>query len=78
MDEASLEKKKPAMGDVIADGTLAIVAGADTTASALSSLFFLLLTNPKYLGIVETEVMSTFPAGADPMDISKHTREEMP
>ncbi|KAF8207255.1 cytochrome P450 [Mycena galopus ATCC 62051] len=70
MDEAGLEKQKPPLGNVIADGALAVIAGADTTASALSSLFFLLLSYPKYYDQLQEEIDSHFPPGADPLGTS--------
>ncbi|KAF7330420.1 Cytochrome P450 [Mycena venus] len=72
MDEAGLEKEKPLVGDVIADGALAIIAGADTTASAFASLFFLLLSHPKYYEQLQEEIDSQFPHGVDPMDTRSH------
>jgi cytochrome P450 len=72
MDEAGLEKQKPPLPNVIADGALAVVAGADTTASALSSLFFFLLSHPKYYEQLQEEIDSHFPLGADPLNTSSH------
>ncbi|KAJ7444864.1 cytochrome P450 [Mycena latifolia] len=72
MDEAGLEKQKPPLSDVIADGATAVIAGSDTAASALSSLFFLLLFHPKYYNKLQEEIDSHFPAGADPLDTSSH------
>lgn len=53
-------------------GALAILAGADTTASALASLFYFLLCNPDCYARVQRELDSVYPGGADPMDTSKH------
>ncbi|KAF7330387.1 Cytochrome P450 [Mycena venus] len=72
MDEAALEKQKPPLGDVIADGALAVVAGADTTASALASLFYFLLSHPEYYKQLQEEVDAHFPLGSDPLDTSSH------
>ena len=36
------------MRDVIADGAVAMIAGADTTSSALASLFYYMLCNPEH------------------------------
>ncbi|KAL4247923.1 Cytochrome P450 superfamily protein [Abortiporus biennis] len=71
-DEAGLEKVKPPMKNVIADGALAIIAGADTTASAMASLFYLLLSHPEYYKLLREEVDTVFPPGEDPLDTSKH------
>ncbi|KAJ7709643.1 cytochrome P450 [Mycena rosella] len=72
MDEAGLEKTKPPLGDVVADGAIAVVAGADTAATALSSLFFLLLSHRKYYQALQEEVDAHFPLGADPLDTGSH------
>ncbi|KAJ7017517.1 cytochrome P450 [Mycena alexandri] len=71
-DEAGLEKKKPTLGDVVADGAIAVVAGADTTAAALASLFFFLLSHSKYYQQLQEEIDLHFPPGADPLDTSSH------
>ncbi|KAK7032984.1 cytochrome P450 [Favolaschia claudopus] len=72
MDEAGLEKQKPPLGDVIADGALAVVAGADTTASALASLFYFLMLHPKYYRRLQEEIDAHFPPGSDPLDTHSH------
>ncbi|EKM52485.1 uncharacterized protein PHACADRAFT_198544 [Phanerochaete carnosa HHB-10118-sp] len=71
-DEAGLEKEKPATRDVIADGTLTIIAGADTTSSAMASLFWFLLTHPECYRRLQTEVDAVYPSGEDALDVSKH------
>ncbi|KAJ6583187.1 cytochrome P450 [Mycena sp. CBHHK59/15] len=72
MDEAGLESEKPAVRDVVAEGALAVVAGSDTAASALSSLFFFLLSNPKYYQRLQEEIDAHFPLGTEPLDASPH------
>jgi hypothetical protein len=72
MDEAGLEKEKPSLKNVISDGAIAVIAGADTAASALSSLFFFLLSHPKYYEQLQQEVDYHFPPGADPLDTRSH------
>ena len=50
-----------------------MVAGADTVASALSSLFACLLSRPDALARLEAEVLQLYPPGEDPMaDPGKH------
>jgi len=46
IDEAGAESTPPPLAQVISDSSTAIVAGADTTSTALSSLFWFLLCNP--------------------------------
>jgi hypothetical protein len=36
MDEAGMEKQKPTLAEVVADGMLSIIAGSDTTSIAIS------------------------------------------
>ena len=49
------------------DGLLAVVAGADTTASALTCLFFSLATHPGANATLQAEVDKHFPKGEDPL-----------
>jgi len=71
-DEAGYEKTKPPLRNVVADGALAIIAGSDTTASALSSLFFLLLSNRDCYDRLQAEIDDLFPPGENAMDTSKY------
>jgi cytochrome P450 len=64
-DEADLEVKKPSLAEVVSDGALAVVAGADTVATALTSLLYLLLTHPDELRKVVEEVNGVYPPGSD-------------
>ncbi|KAJ7286350.1 cytochrome P450 [Mycena rebaudengoi] len=71
-DEAGLEKEKPTLEGSAADGIVAIVAASDTTASALSSLVWFLLSNPDCYRRLQMELDTVFVDGDDPLDISKH------
>ncbi|KAF7360564.1 hypothetical protein MVEN_00787500 [Mycena venus] len=71
-DEAGLEKEKPTLKTVAADGIVAIVGASDTTASALSSLVWFLLSNPEYYRRVQKELDSVISDGDDPFDVNKH------
>ena len=46
---------------------MAIVAGADTTASALTSLFACLLSRPDAYARLQEEVDMLYPRGVDPL-----------
>jgi len=74
IDEAGLEKVAPSEDSVISDGTLAIIAGADTSARSLSALLFFLVTHPVQLARVREEVDSVFGDGGDVLETSKYDR----
>ena len=44
------------MKQLVDDGILAVTAGSDTTASALTSIFFCLLTHPDVYSLLREEV----------------------
>lgn len=71
-DEAGLEKEKPSKANAISDGALAINAGADTTARAITFLLFLLLDNPSCMDRVRAEIEKIFPKGESVLDTSKY------
>ncbi|KAF7377747.1 hypothetical protein MSAN_00197700 [Mycena sanguinolenta] len=71
-DEAGLEKQKPTLKTSTADGIVAVTAASDTTASALSSTVWFLLSNPEYYQRVQQELDRVFVDGEDPFDVSKH------
>ncbi|KAF8896562.1 cytochrome P450 [Infundibulicybe gibba] len=68
MDEDGVAVNPPAVAEVISDGGLAIIAGADTTSSVLSNLFYFLLSNPVAYQRLQTEIDSL---GDEVMDYSK-------
>lgn len=53
-------------------GALTIVAGADTTSCAMSSLFWFLMTHPECYRRLQEEIDTVYPPGEDAMDTSKH------
>ena len=53
---------------------LAIIAGADTTANALTMLFYCLLQHPDVYARLQEEVDRFYPPGEDPTG-TKHHRE---
>ncbi|KAJ7254709.1 cytochrome P450 [Mycena haematopus] len=71
-DEGCLEKEKPNLKTSAADGIVAIVAASDTTASALSSIIWFLLSNHEYYRRVQQELDSVIVEGDDPFDVNKH------
>lgn len=64
-DEPGLEPTPPPVSNVIADGALAMIAGADTTATAISSLFYLLLSHPEKLEKLRREIDEVYPRDED-------------
>ena len=62
------------MEDLTDDGVLAIVAGADTTSIALTSVAYCLLTHPDAYACLQAEVDKFYPAGEDALS-PKHHRD---
>ncbi|KAJ6495407.1 high nitrogen upregulated cytochrome P450 monooxygenase 2 [Mycena sanguinolenta] len=71
-DEAGLEKQKPSLEDSAADGVIAVIAASDTTALALSSVVWFLLSLPEYYQRVQQELDEVIVDGDDPLDVKKH------
>jgi cytochrome P450 len=71
-DEAGLEKEQPTLETAAGDGVTAIIAASDTTASTMSSLVWLLLSNPKCYERVQQELDNVFVNGDDFFDVGKH------
>ena len=53
------------MKQLLDDGMLALVAGTDTTAGTLTSLFFCLATHPGAYTALKNEIDRFFPVGED-------------
>ncbi|KAG5726032.1 Cytochrome P450 67 [Termitomyces sp. T112] len=73
-DEASLEKQRPTVQDIVADSTLAMIAGSDTTATGLSNLFYFLLCHPHCLKRVRDEIDDVYPKEECPSSLAKHSQ----
>ncbi len=54
------------------DGILAVVAGADTVSSAMTSIFHCLLTHPETYRRLQEEVDRFYPPGEDACDSRPH------
>ncbi|PIL25991.1 cytochrome P450 [Ganoderma sinense ZZ0214-1] len=74
--EDQLNGASPPQRDLVNDGILAVIAGSDTVASALTSLFFCLLTNPRTYDTLQKEVDRYYPPGEDAYTSEFH--REMP
>ncbi|KAI0690130.1 high nitrogen upregulated cytochrome P450 monooxygenase 2 [Cerioporus squamosus] len=70
------DKPPPPTKQLVDDSILAIIAGADTTSSAILSVVFCLATNPQAYAELQAEVDKFFPAGED--FLSAHDAKEMP
>ncbi|THH23060.1 hypothetical protein EUX98_g8119 [Antrodiella citrinella] len=77
MDGDDLDEVKPTLEEVASDGILAIVAGSDTSATALSHTFYFMLRNPRCLDTLRAEVVAAYPGTTDTtFDFAKQA--EMP
>ncbi|KAJ7932853.1 cytochrome P450 [Mycena leptocephala] len=65
MDEAGMEKEKPSVPEVVADGS-------DTTSMAISSFVWFILSNPEIYRRVQAEVDTVYPDEESLLDASKH------
>ncbi len=71
-DEAGMESKQPPVSDVAADAVLVIIAGSDTTASALSAFFYFILRDNTCYGRLQKEIDAVYPPGTDATESSAH------
>ncbi|KAF8442381.1 cytochrome P450 [Boletus edulis BED1] len=72
IDEAGVERSPPTFAEVASDGVLTIVAGSDTTATTLSSLFWALLSHPTAYRRLQAEVDRYYPPGEDASSTTHH------
>jgi cytochrome P450 len=75
-DLPELEDERPSFDDIAQNGTLAIIAGSDTTSSVLTSIIYYLLLNPVAYEHLQEEVDSAFPSGEEPLDVVKLSQLE--
>ncbi|TCD71757.1 hypothetical protein EIP91_005523 [Steccherinum ochraceum] len=71
------EDQRPSEKSVEADGVLAVGAGSDTAATALSHLFYFFMRSPECKRRLQVEIDSTFPAGEETTDFSQQS-DSMP
>ena len=62
------------MKHLVDDGILAVTAGSSTTASALASMFFCLLSHPNTYASLQNEVDKFYPKGEDAL-VTKHHQD---
>ncbi|KAH9035154.1 high nitrogen upregulated cytochrome P450 monooxygenase 2 [Lactarius deliciosus] len=70
------ESERPSPADIAQDGLLAIIAGSDTTSSALTAVLYYLLCNPAAYERLQAEVDGAFPDGEEPLDVMKLSQME--
>ncbi|KAJ6457611.1 cytochrome P450 [Mycena sanguinolenta] len=69
MDKKGADDKPMPLPLVVSNALLAIIAGADTSATVLSNTFFLLLSHPESYERLQSEIDSVFPLGGkEPTD----------
>ena len=65
------ESERPSFEDLAQNGTLAIIAGSDTTSSILTAVIYYLLLHPAAYERLQEEVDLAFPSGEEPLDAVK-------
>ena len=70
------ESERPHPAEVVKDGLLAIIAGADTTSSILTATLYYLLCNPGAYERLQAEVDGAFSGGEEPLDMIKLSQME--
>ncbi|KAI0649664.1 high nitrogen upregulated cytochrome P450 monooxygenase 2 [Trametes meyenii] len=71
-NEDQPEQEPPSMKRIVDEGIVAMVAGADTTSSALTSILFSLVTHSDAYSRLEEEIDRFYPAGQDPCQTKYH------
>ncbi|TFK79340.1 high nitrogen upregulated cytochrome P450 monooxygenase 2, partial [Polyporus arcularius HHB13444] len=66
------ERPPPPLQQLVDDGILAVVAGADTVSSAMTSIFHCLLTHPETYRRLQEEADQFYPLGEDACDSRPH------
>ncbi|OSD05151.1 high nitrogen upregulated cytochrome P450 monooxygenase 2, partial [Trametes coccinea BRFM310] len=67
-----IQRPHPPIQQLMDDGILAIVAGSDTTSSALTSLIHCLLSHPGTMKRLQTEIDEYYPAGENVFDTTHY------
>ncbi|KAI0279986.1 cytochrome P450 [Russula aff. rugulosa BPL654] len=70
------EPDRPSFDDLAQNGTLAIIAGSDTTSSVLAAILYYLLLNPAAYERLQEEVDGAFSTGEEPLDAVKLSQLE--
>jgi hypothetical protein len=70
------EAERPSISDVAQNGSLAIIAGSDTTSSVLTALLYYLLLNPGAYKHLQEEVDLACTVREEPLDTVKFSHME--
>lgn len=71
LDEDGLEDVKPSEDSALAEGFLAIIAGAETTATAATNALYFLLKHPETMKRLQKEIHDALSATSDDVDYTK-------
>ncbi len=72
--EDGSEKSTLAPEMAATDGMLALIAGSDTTATALTHIWYFMIKHPECLAKLRKEVEATFPNGEETSDSTRHAK----
>lgn len=67
-----MEKESPPLDVVTSDGVLAMIAGSETTATALTKTFRYLLRHPETYEKLQGEIDKFYPLGENALDPKHH------
>ncbi|KAI8984902.1 high nitrogen upregulated cytochrome P450 monooxygenase 2 [Trametes punicea] len=71
-NEDGAEPTAPPFSETVSNGTLAMIAGSDTTSIALTNLFYFVLSNPDVYTRLRAEIDQFFPPGENALDTKHH------
>jgi hypothetical protein len=71
-NEDGAEKQTPPKPVVMSDSGLAIIAGSDTTANAISNILYSLLTHPETYERLQAEIDQYYPPDEDSLNTTHH------
>ncbi|KAI0751746.1 high nitrogen upregulated cytochrome P450 monooxygenase 2 [Daedaleopsis nitida] len=71
-NEDGVEAKSSDFAEIIANGTLAMIAGSDTTSIALSNIFYFVIKDPAVYKRLQAEVDHFFPPGESALETKNH------
>lgn len=70
MDEERVESQRPPLDTIESEGILAVIAGSDTTATTLTTLFHYLLSDAEKLSKIRAEVDKNFTREEEPVNFT--------